>query len=477
MDKTSIVLLTLVAYKALLISIGIWASKRVKSEEDYFLGGRQLGPVVAALSYSASSSSAWSLLGMSGAAYMLGLSSIWIVAGALVGVIFVWIYVAPRMLKYSHKNNIVTIGDFLVHGIDGPWRKRIIQASAIVILISFSFYVAAQFQGAGNTFASTFDMSMTSSIVIGGLIIMIYTFLGGFWAVSVTDAVQGVLMVMAAVALPVFALMEIGGLGELVVGLENLNKPDLLSLSGSNVGLAAIGFMVGSIAIGFGPVGQPHLLVRFMALRDEKAMKQARILTLCWFSVVFIGMFLVGLTANVLIPVPAHGAEGIFFELTDKVFSPVVGAIILAAVLSAIMSTADSQLLVGASSISYDLKVSSYFKGRAVLVSRFSVAFLVVVSILIALYLPATIFERALFAWNALGAAFGPTVVMKLSGRHISGRGVFLAVVVGFLSAVTLFLLPDTPGDILERSVPFLLGLGVLWFHSQNGQQEEFLRS
>ncbi|WP_417624309.1 sodium/proline symporter [Paremcibacter congregatus] len=467
MDKTSIVLLTLITYKALLIVIGIWASKRVNSEEDYFLGGRQLGPVVAALSYSASSSSAWSLLGMSGAAYLLGLSSIWIIAGALAGVIFVWIFVAPRMLKYSHDHKVLTIADFLIHGVEDRWKKKIIQLSAFVILVSFSFYIAAQFQGAGNTFASTFDIPMTSSIIIGGLIIMIYTFLGGFWAVSVTDAVQGILMIVAAVALPVCALIDVGGVGELVKGLEQLNRPELLSLSGANVGLTAIGFAVGSIAIGFGPVGQPHLLVRFMALRDEKAMRQARILTIVWFVVVFLGMFMVGLTANVLIPDPVHGVEAVFFQLTDSVFSPVFAAIILAAVLSAIMSTADSQLLVGASSISYDLKIADRFKSHAVLVSRCSVAFLVILSIIIALYVPATIFERALFAWNALGAAFGPIVIMKLFGRRISGRGVFLAVLTGFSSAVFLFLQPNTPGDILERCIPFLLGMGVLLFDSR----------
>ncbi|MBT5187254.1 MAG: sodium/proline symporter [Kordiimonadaceae bacterium] len=463
MDKATIVLVTLVLYQSLLIAVGYWASKRVTTEEDYFLGGRQLGPVVAALSYSASSSSAWSLLGMSGAAYMLGMSAIWIASGSILGAIIAWVYVAPRLVKFSHENNTVTIGDFLGHNLEEKWQRKIIMASAVIILISFAFYVAAQFQGAGNTFSSTFDIPMSSAIILGAVIIMIYTFLGGFWAVSVTDAIQGVLMVMASIALPVFALIEIGGFDKLMQGLEALNKPELLDLTGTNIGLAAAGFMFGSLAIGFGPIGQPHLLVRFMALRDEKAMRQARLLTLFWFITVFIGMFIVGLTANVLIPNPEFGAEAILFQLTGIVFSPVIGAIILAAVLSAIMSTADSQLLVGASSISYDLKLGQRYKGKEVLVSRLAVAFLVVMSVLISLYLPATIFDRALFAWNALGAAFGPTVVMKLTGLRFSGKTIYTAVLAGFISAVAISLFPDTPGDVIERSIPFILGFGILF--------------
>lgn len=467
MEKSTIVLITLVLYQALLIIVGYWASKRVNSEEDYFLGGRQLGPIVAALSYSASSSSAWSLLGMSGAAYVLGVSAIWIASGSILAAIIAWVYVAPRLVKYSHENDTVTIGDFLSDGVSANWQSKIVKLSAIVILISFAFYVAAQFQGAGNTFSSTFDLPMNVSIILGATIVMIYTLLGGFWAVSVTDAIQGVLMVIAAIALPVFALIEIGGVGELMAGLSDLGKPELLSLSGKNIGLAAAGFVFGSLAIGLGPIGQPHLLVRFMALRDEKAMRQARVLTLFWFIIVFIGMFVVGLTANVLIPNPEFGAEAILFQLTGVVFSPVIGSIILAAVLSAIMSTADSQLLVGASSISYDLKVGQRYKGNEILVSRLVVAFLVVMSVLISLYLPATIFDRALFAWNALGAAFGPTVVMRLAGSKFSGKVIYLAILIGFSSAVFLSLFPDSPGDVLERSIPFVLGFGILAFNRE----------
>ncbi len=473
MEKTTIVLVVLVLYQGLLIGIGYWASKRVKNEDDYFLGGRQLGPIVAALSYSASASSAWSLLGMSGAAYTLGLSSVWVALGSITGALIAWLYVAPRLVKYSHENNIVTIGDFLGLRVESQWKKRIVSLSAIVILISFAFYVAAQFQGAGNTFSSTFNISMDSSIMLGAFIIMVYTFMGGFWAVSVTDAFQGALMVGAAVLLPVFAVAEIGGISALVNGLSNLGRPDLLSLSGKNIGLAAFGFAFGSLAIGFGPIGQPHLLVRFMALRDEKAMRQARILTMFWYITVFTGMFVVGLAANVLIPNSEYGAESVLFQLTGIVFSPVVGAIILAAVLSAIMSTADSQLLVGASSISYDLKLGHGYKGKEVFVSRLSVAFLVVMSVLISLYLPATIFDRTLFAWNALGAAFGPTVVMTLAGWHLNGRTVFTAVFAGFVTAVFLSLFQDSPGDVIERTIPFIVGFAIIFISQRRSEDIE----
>ena len=302
MEKTTIIIITLLVYKVVLIGIGIWASRRTKSNTDYFLGGRNLGPVVAAISYSASSSSAWTLLGMSGAAYIYGLSAIWIVLGCWLGVLAAWYYVAPKMRRFSAENNNITVIDFVAHKTTGNIRNAIVIVSSIIILVSFSFYVAAQFQGAGSTLSTTFNMSVNGSIILGGLVIMIYTFLGGFWAVSITDTVQGVLMAITALILPTAAIISIGGFDALFEGLRIVADPEYLSLSGKNTGLAIVGFAAGSLGIGFGPVGQPHLLVRFMALRDDKAVRQARVITVVWFLIVFTGMLILGLAGQMLIP-------------------------------------------------------------------------------------------------------------------------------------------------------------------------------
>ena len=337
---------------------------------------------------------------------------------------------------------------------------------SVIVIFSFVFYVAAQFQGAGNTFASTFDMSMANAIIIGALIIMFYTLLGGFWAVSVTDTLQGLLMAFTALLLPLAALAEVGGVDGFVEGLRAVSTPAQLSWTASNAGLLAIGVIVGSLSIGFGTYGQPHLLVRFMALRDERAMRQARVITIAWYGVVFSGMCFLGLVGHVL-HASVSNPETVFFVLTESLFTPLLGSILLAAVLSAIMSTADSQLLVAASAIAHDLGLGREHPQRKLLVSRLTIVGLVLVAVLVALFLPEKIFSRVLFAWSALGAAFGPTLFFRLVGARIKPGGVWLAILLGFGLSVLFYLLPNTPGDILERLVPFASGVVVLLFSRQ----------
>lgn len=459
MDKSTLVLLTLIAYKLLLIGIGFWASRRNSDEEDFFLGGRGLGPVVAAISYSSSASSAWTLLGLSGAGYVLGLRVVWIALGSISGMFVAWFWIGPRLRVYSRENGNITLTDFLAEGARDGTRRAIVVCTSVIIIFTFAFYVAAQFQGAGNTFSSTFDLGMTESILIGAAIIMIYTLLGGFWAVSVTDTLQGLLMAFTAVLLPVAAFMEVGGVSGFWEGLQAVSTPEQLSFTGGNVGLVAVGVIVGSLSIGFGTYGQPHLLVRFMALRDERSLRQARLITIVWYLVVFLGMVFLGLVGHVL-HAGIDNPETIFFVLTESLFTPLVGAVLLASVLSAIMSTADSQLLVAASAISHDLGLGG--KKNRLLYSRLAIVMLVVFAVLVSLYLPEAIFSRVLFAWIALGSAFGPTVFLRLAGVPLQARGVLVSILTGFGLAVAFYLLPNTPGDILERLVPFCAALAVL---------------
>jgi sodium/proline symporter len=462
MDKTWVVAATLVAYKLLLVGIGLWARSRTRDEEDFFLGGRKLGPLVAAISYSSSASSAWTLLGVSGMAYVIGLPVVWIAGGSFTGMLVAWFWIGPRLMQHTLKHNQLTVTQFLAEGAVGPARRRIVLSASVIIIFSFMFYVAAQFQGAGNAFSSAFDLSMTSSILIGAAIIMVYTMLGGFWAVSVTDTVQGLLMSLTAILLPVAAIAEAGGWGGFVDALHAAGIPEQLSFSGQAAGLVLAGMVLGGLSISFGTYGQPHLLVRFMALRDERALRSARIMTIAWYFVVFSGMVLVGLAGHAL-SFGAENPENIFFAMTDGLFTPVLGAILLAAVLSAIMSTADSQLLVAASAVAHDLQIGQGSQRSPLLVSRLSVIALVVFAVLVALFLPEKIFSRVLFAWSALGAAFGPVVFLRLAGKQLAPNGVLISMLAGFGLSVALYLAPNTPGDVAERLFPFLVALALLW--------------
>jgi len=469
LEQATVILTTLVLYKLTLIGIGFWARARTRSNEDFFLGGRGLGPVVGGISYSCSASSAFALLGLSGASYVFGVSVFWVICGSIIGAIVSWVWIAPRLKVFSNDHRYLTLTDVIVHGCSGSMRTAITRTAAAIIVFTFVFYVAAQFQGAGNTFASTFNLPMMESILIGATIIAIYTLLGGFWAVSVTDTLQGLLMAFTAVLLPVAALIEIGGFGEFATRLMETSSAQQLSWTAGNAGLVAAGVIIGSLSIGFGAYGQPHILVRYMAMRDDRALRQARVISIAWYVVVYVGMGALGLMGNVLFPV-TDNPERIFFVLTADLFPPVLAGILLAAVLSAVMSTADSQLLVSGSAVAHDLGIGTGDARHKLLISRIAIVCLVLLSALVALFLPETIFNRVLIAWIALGAAFGPTVFFRLMTVRLKPLGVLMSIVTGFVSAAAFYLSPDTPGDILERLAPFVLATFVLWLFREGSE-------
>lgn len=462
MDYQTTVLITLIVYKITLIGIGIWSNKRTTNTDEYFIGGRGLGPWVAAISAAASASSAWSLLGMSGAAYMLGLSAIWIVPSVILGYSFNWLWLAPRIQKQAKEKQSVTLSDFIAKG--RSHSKAILWLCSLCIVFSFAFYIAAQFQAAGNMFSDTFAMSADSSIMLGTLIILIYTLLGGFWAVSITDTLQGLLMVATAIMLPIAALYVIGGPIALWEQMQLVYNDTQLSWFGEYQGIYAIAFVLGTFGIGLGNPGQPHVVNRLMALRDEKAVRQGKYIGIGWSVIIFISMLLVGWSAKVLLTAPV-GSEQALVSLSQQVFPPVLAGIVVAATLSAIMSTADSQLLVAASAISYD--ISSEKSRQNLILSRLTVVIMCLIAMCLAIYAPEDIFTRVLFAWNALSAAFGPVVIITVMQRQISGQATFLAIAVGFFSTVIFSLFPAPPGDVIERILPFVLAFTIAWFGSK----------
>ncbi len=461
MTQSEIVLTTLVGYKVLLVTIGLWAQRRTRDNADFFLGGRSLGPVVAAISYAASSSSAWTLLGVSGSAFALGLGTIWLLPGILTCHIIAWFWIAPRLRERSLQQDHLTRTDLLAEGSSNRLRAAIVSTASIIILFCFLFYVASQFQGAGNTFTSNFDISASQAIVVGGMIVLIYTLLGGFWAVSVTDTLQGLLMLAASVLLPIMALISVGGFEALLDGLQQQATTTQLSLTGGNFGLLGLGFVAGMMLVGLGTFGQPHLLNRFMALRDERALRQARIISIGWFAAVLVGMVILGLCGRILLPTAGNG-EALFFELTNSLLPTVVAAVMTAAVLSAIMSTADSQLLVAASCVAHDLGLSRRWPQHTLAISRAVMALICALSIAVAILLPESIFSRVLFAWNGLGAAFGPVVFATLAGWRVAPAAKLASMLIGFGLTGLLYWLPNTPGDVAERVVPFVLATVVV---------------
>ena len=466
MNNTGAVLVTLVVYNALLIGVGLWARGRNRSVEDFFLAGRGLGPWVAAISASASSSSAWTLLGVSGAAYAWGLPALWLFPATVGGFLLNWLWIAPRLQRLATDEGAVTLSEVIAPANLGAMRQLILRAAAIIIVFCFVFYIASQFEAAGKAFESVFDLSKQNSILIGAGIVLAYTLLGGFWAVSVTDSIQGLLMVVAGIVLPVSALLAVGGFGPLLDGLAEPGNSGSPIGNGALGGLTSLFFVLGLFGIGIGYPGQPHVVNRFMALKDEQSLRQGRIIALTWAVLVYSGMLLLGLSARLLFA-DLGDAEQVLFHAAGVLLPPLIAGVMLAAVLSAIMSTADSQLLVASSAISYDWHLASRRASTGLTGTRTTVVVILILATILALVWRADIFSRVLFAWSAAGSAFGPILIMRLLGRSVSERSTLFAMLTGFGLTVVISWLPDMPGDFAERILPFVAAITIAFLGSR----------
>ena len=460
MHGTGAVLATLLVYNALLIGVGLWAKGRNRDIADFYLAGRGLGAWVAAISASASSSSAWTLLGVSGAAYAWGLPALWLFPATVGGFLINWVWVAPRLQRLAREESAVTLSEVVAPPGLGSSRRLILRIAAIIIVFCFIFYIASQFEAAGKAFESVFDLSKRSSILLGAAIVLAYTLLGGFWAVSVTDTVQGLLMVVAAVVLPIAALLAIGGPADLIEGLRVVGLSGTTANPAMFAGVTGLFFILGFFGITINYPGQPHVVNRYMALKDEQSLRHGRIIALTWAVLVYAGMLTLGLCARVLFA-DLGDFEQVLFKSAETLLPAVVAGVMLAAVMSAIMSTADSQLLVAASAISYDWNLADGKVSTGLLRTRVTVVVVLIFATLLALLWRADIFSRVLFAWAAMGAAFGPILLVRLCGRAVSAFGTLMAMSSGFLLTVLISLIWATPGAVAERLLPFFVALTI----------------
>ena len=464
----NILIATLVLYQLILLAIGWWASKRTTDNKDFYLGGRKLGAAVAALSASASSSSAWSLLGVSGAAYAWGLPAIWLIPSTLLGFFINWFWVAPRMWEQSREHDALTLTEFLAGPRGDPARKTIMRIGAVVILFSFTFYVAAQFQAAGHTFASALDIDPVAATTLGAAIVLAYVMLGGFWAASITDSLQGILMAVSAVVLPLIALIAVGGPTALLASLDVDGLSSITLWTRQESLAAGIGFVIGLFGIGLGYPGQPHVVNRFMAMENREAIPTARLIAISWAIVIYTGMVILGWCGRILVDALGNG-EQVLFALATLLLPSVMAGIMVSAILSAIMSTADSQLLVAASSVSHDLRDGQSATRQSLKQARWVVLLIGIAAITLAIFSPEAIFSRVLFAWQALAAAFGPLLIITLWRGPVSPGYRIAAMLTGFTLTVILSWITDTPGDIAERYIPMLFALGLAWWGSRQG--------
>jgi sodium/proline symporter len=455
-------LVTFLAYLLLMLLLGIKAYRRTQNLDDYILGGRKLGAVVTALSVGASDMSGWLLLGLPGAIYLAGLSEIWIGIGLVIGAYCNWFFVSKRLRVYSqHANNSLTLPDYFENRFHDS--SRILRlVSACVILLFFTFYTASGLVGGAILFENSFGLQYSTALYAGALIIVSYTFIGGFLAVAWTDAVQAVLMFIALLIAPIAVIASSGGTDAVWQQMQLVN-PDSTKLF-SNMTL--LGF-ISLIAWGLGYVGQPHILARFMAAESIHKLDSARRIAMLWMVLVLIGSVATGLAGIAYFADnPLDNSETVFIGLSQQLFNPWVAGVITAAILSAIMSTIDSQLLVSSYVISEDF-YRVFLRPQAaekelLLVSRSAVIAIALLALLIASDRESRVLDLVSYAWAGFGAAFGPVIVFSLFWRKMTAFSAIAAMIIGALTVVVWSNLSGGIFDLYEIVPGFLLASAMI---------------
>ena len=437
-----LVIIALVLYLALMMFIGIYYYRKTNSMDDYIIGNRKLGPWVAAMSAEASDMSGWMMMGVPGAAYLAGLSSAWIAVGLGLGTWANWQFVAARLRKYTElANNSLTLPDFFQNRYqDNSNLLRIIPA--IFIVIFFIIYAGSGFVSGGKLFSTLFGLEYSTAVLLGAFVVVFYTLTGGFMAVCWTDFIQGIMMFFAIVLVPATAVYMLGGPGTTATAIEIVNPTffnPFLNPDGSTISFVAFISLMGW---GLGYFGQPHILVRFMAISSTSELKRSRNIAVTWYIIAMIAAVFVGMVGKVFLTTGLEGpaVETVLLVMTQQLFNPFMGGIILSAVLAAIMSTASSQLLVAASAFSQDFYRSVIRKNadhnELLWVSRISVFLISAAAITIAMNPNSFILEMVSYAWAGFGASFGPAVLMSLFWRRTTRNGILAGITVGGLTVL-----------------------------------------
>jgi sodium/proline symporter len=457
-----LILLVFLVYLLLLASIGIYYTRANRGLEDFVLGGRRLGPWVTAVSAEASDMSGWLLIGLPAAAFAGGFSILWAVVGCAAGTLFNWVVIAPRLHRSAAKANALTIPDFLDARFSGRGGHLIRIVAVVIILIFYATYISAQFTAAGKIFEATFSgistpwgefsLDYVQGILIGCGVILFYTVAGGFLAVAMTDLIQGMIMAFSVVLLPAVGIWQLGGLDGLWHTMAQAQDGEiLLRLGGQQKGLAfLLGVVAGGLSWGLGYPGQPHILVRFMAIKEPGKLRFSALISVCWVLVALYGAMFVGFVGRALHPAGLEDPDSVFPLLATHLLPEWLAGIMIAAAIAAVMSTVDSQILVAVSAVVGDiygkLLGGEVRSSRGVWLGRLTGVLLGGAAFLLALQRRG-VFEQVFDAWGGLAAGLGPAVCFSLLWSRTTFQGVLAGMLVGSL------LVQVWP--ILERLFPY----------------------
>lgn len=451
------ILVAMCVYMAAVIIIGIFYAKTAnESSENYFLGGRALGPWVAAMSAEASDMSGWLLMGLPGVAYWCGLSdAVWTAIGLAIGTYLNWLLVSKRLRRFSIINNSITLPEFFSHRFKED-KKILMTIAAVFILIFFTVYAASCLVTCGKLFSSLFGTSYTTMMILGAVFVLVYTFLGGFLAESVSDFMQGIVMVIVLVVILVISVSKAGGISSIISNTESIpgfieffgisspvvengaqvveNGVPLFGEAG-NYGILTI---MSTLAWGLGYFGMPQVLLRFMAIRKEKELKTSRRIAIVWCVISLISAVIIGIVGRVLYPAvltTSSSAESIFILMSTKLLPPVLAGCAMAGILAATMSSSDSYLLIASSAFAKNIYQGLLKKDAnddtVMKISRITLIVVTIIAVFIALDENSVIFSIVSFAWAGFGATFGPIMLFSLFWRRTNRSGAMAGMIGG----------------------------------------------
>lgn len=481
------ILLAFAGYMLVMVIIGAMYASKTKNSEDFFLGGRNLNGWVAALSAQASDMSGWLLMGLPGSVYAFGTGQAWIAIGLFIGTVCNWLFVASRLRRYTIRaNNSLTLPAYLENRFHDT-KRILLVASSIVIVIFFLVYTASALTAGGKLFASVFGIDYKVALTVGAIVILIYTFLGGFMAVCITDFIQGTLMLVGVLFVPIIAYFFVGS-GNLINVLNDSGvaggASSYLNVMHSSGAPLSVVNIISQLAWGLGYCGMPHILVRFMAVSNEKELKKSKAIAIIWVAISLAFAVVIGIVGRAYLYPTVLGettdisAENVFIETIKKVFMgdlnmAFIGGLFLCGILAAIMSTADSQLLVTASAVAEDLFkgiIKKDAKDKTVLkVSRVTVIIVAVLAYLIALNPDSSVMGLVSNAWAGFGAAFGPTVLLSLYWNRVNLPGAIAGIVSGAATVLVWDYIPLAGGQTLgtvtglySLAIGFLISLVLI---------------
>ncbi len=455
MEVDQVALWSFIGYLAFIIIIGIYAARfSSKGITHFFIGGRKMSMLVVALSAVVSGRSAWLLLGVTGMAFSMGFSAVWAVVGYTVVEFFLFFFYAPRIRRFSEHKDCITVPDFFAERFND--KNGTLRSVVVIIIIIFMIaYVSAQFVAGGKAFESSFYITETEGILITSVIVLFYTMVGGFLAVSLTDTIQGFFMIIALLVLPVIAIYQMGGAGEFIALAATFGDGHFF-----NPFALSIGAFIGFIGIGLGSPGNPHIIARYMSIKDPSRLKRVAMVGTGANVLMGFGAIITGMAGRLYFPeadmLPGADQENIYPVMASLHLHPVLFGVVIASIFAAIMSTADSQLLVAASALVRDVyeklihKNKSIAQKKLVLLSRLVVIILVIIALTLGLMAEQLVFWLVLFAWGGLGAAFGPTSILALFWKGTTKAGMITGMISGALTVILWIQIPELQDRMYE---------------------------